>query len=260
MIYMGSKSRIAKHIVPILQSCINENNINTYIETFVGGANVIDKIQCEYKIGYDINSYLIELLKHTRDNYDKSDCFPIMVEKDYYYKVKESYKNKTDEFSELDKAIVGFLASWYGRIFNGYTGIKKMKDGSVKNYYERNKRNLIKQGANLNKIHFAVQSYEQLSKDTKNALIYCDPPYENTRKYTGQKIDYNSFWDWVREISLYNYVFVSSINAPNDFITVWGKENVYRFINNNNNDKTKSFSSERLFVYKNGIANNTNTR
>lgn len=37
MNYMGSKSRIAKYIVPIIQSYIDNNNINTYIEPFVGG-------------------------------------------------------------------------------------------------------------------------------------------------------------------------------------------------------------------------------
>lgn len=37
MKYMGSKSRIAKDIVPIIQKTIDDNNINTYIEPFVGG-------------------------------------------------------------------------------------------------------------------------------------------------------------------------------------------------------------------------------
>ena len=31
---MGSKSRIAKDIVPIIQECINDNNLETYIEPF----------------------------------------------------------------------------------------------------------------------------------------------------------------------------------------------------------------------------------
>lgn len=39
MIYMGSKSRIAKEIVPIIQSYIdNNNNIHNYLEPFCGGA------------------------------------------------------------------------------------------------------------------------------------------------------------------------------------------------------------------------------
>lgn len=50
MKYMGSKSRIKKHIVPILQSLINTNGIETYIEPFVGGANIIDSIDCPNRI------------------------------------------------------------------------------------------------------------------------------------------------------------------------------------------------------------------
>lgn len=52
---MGSKSRIAKYIVPIIQQCIDDNNIEYYIEPFVGGANVIDKIICKNKSGSDKN-------------------------------------------------------------------------------------------------------------------------------------------------------------------------------------------------------------
>lgn len=37
MKYMGSKSRIKKYILPILQEIIDKNNINTYVEPFCGG-------------------------------------------------------------------------------------------------------------------------------------------------------------------------------------------------------------------------------
>lgn len=37
MKYMGSKTRIAKDIVPILQKCIDDNHIKNYLEPFVGG-------------------------------------------------------------------------------------------------------------------------------------------------------------------------------------------------------------------------------
>ena len=37
MKYMGSKYRISKYIVPIIQKYIDENGIKTYIEPFVGG-------------------------------------------------------------------------------------------------------------------------------------------------------------------------------------------------------------------------------
>lgn len=40
MKYFGSKSRITKDIVPIIQKAIDDNNINTYIEPFVGGGQM----------------------------------------------------------------------------------------------------------------------------------------------------------------------------------------------------------------------------
>lgn len=67
MKYMGSKSRIKKWVVPFLQELIDKNNVDTYIEPFVGGANVIDDIQCENRIGGDLHDKLIALLKHVQD-------------------------------------------------------------------------------------------------------------------------------------------------------------------------------------------------
>ena len=44
MRYVGSKNRISKYLVPVIQNCIN-GNCKGYIEPFVGGANIIDKIK-----------------------------------------------------------------------------------------------------------------------------------------------------------------------------------------------------------------------
>lgn len=34
---MGSKNKISKHILPFIQTAIDDNNIETYVEPFVGG-------------------------------------------------------------------------------------------------------------------------------------------------------------------------------------------------------------------------------
>lgn len=60
---MGSKARISKDIVPIINKLIFENEISTYIEPFVGGCNMIEHIICENKIGSDNNEYLINMWK-----------------------------------------------------------------------------------------------------------------------------------------------------------------------------------------------------
>ena len=71
MVYMGSKAKYAKYIVPILQKTIDENNVTTYIECFVGGANIIDKIKCENRYGYDRSDTLIALLSTAAEDFDK---------------------------------------------------------------------------------------------------------------------------------------------------------------------------------------------
>ena len=68
---MGSKSKYAQYIVPILQKVINDKGINLYIEPFVGGANIIDKVKCEKRIGYDRSDTLIALLTQARDDFSK---------------------------------------------------------------------------------------------------------------------------------------------------------------------------------------------
>ena len=84
MKYMGSKSRIKKEIVPILQKIIDDNNIKYYIEPFVGGANVIDVIKCENRIGGDKHDKLISLLKHVQNG----GQLPSEVSKELYDDVR----------------------------------------------------------------------------------------------------------------------------------------------------------------------------
>lgn len=59
--------------------------------------------------------------------------------------------------------------------------------------------------------------YHKLEKEgkLKDAFIYCDPPYQDTKQYMfGQDFDYDQFWDWFRN-SPYP-IYVSSYSAPDD--------------------------------------------
>lgn len=65
MKYMGSKNRIAKHILPIMLA--ERKPDQWWVEPFVGGANMIDKVDGK-RIGSDTNKYLIALLKEMQSN------------------------------------------------------------------------------------------------------------------------------------------------------------------------------------------------
>ena len=61
-------------------------------------------------------------------------------------------------------------------------------------------------------------------------------------------MDYEHFWQWVRDISKDNYVFTSEQTAPDDFEIIWEQE-VKRTTN-----KTNDFKAvEKLFVWKDGL-------
>ena len=92
MVYMGSKKRLLKDLQPILQKCINDNGIQLYVEPFVGGGNVIDSINCKTKIGSDLNSHIITLLKYVQSDNDISIA-PAECSFEHYKDVRDSYNN-----------------------------------------------------------------------------------------------------------------------------------------------------------------------
>ena len=113
---MGSKNRIAKHIVPILQKNICDKNIKNYFEPFVGGANLIDKISCNNKVGSDKNKYLIALLKHVQDDLPLYEN----VSKELYDDARNAFNSgNASLFEDWQIGNIGFLASYNGRWFDG---------------------------------------------------------------------------------------------------------------------------------------------
>ena len=77
-------------------------------------------------------------------------------------------------------------------------------------------------------------------------MIYCDPPYQNTTKFTcTDQFNYDLFWDWIREKSKTNIVFVSEYAAPDDFECIWQKDITTSLKVHVHEDRT-----EKLFKFK----------
>lgn len=239
---MGSKSRIAKDIVPIIQDKIDENGITTYIEPFCGGCNIIDKIKCEKKIASDNHKYLIEIFK----NLNLIQTLPNFISKEEYSNVRECFNNHQNLYEDWYIGAVGFLASYNGRFFDGgYAGIVHTKSGTTRNYYDEAKRNLLEQIENLQDIEFQYGDYKDLYDTQINCLIYCDPPYQRVKQYgTSKNFDYDKFWKWCKEKSKNNIIIVSEHNAPNGWDCIW-EHKVIRTMDNNKRVK----ATEKLFIY-----------
>lgn len=219
MVYQGSKNRLCKYLVPIIQETIDKNNITTYIEPMVGGANMIDKIKCENKIGSDINDELIALLKYIQKDNDISIA-PESCPFEHYAEVRESRKKDLKKFSPEYTALIGFCASYGGRYFDGGYG-KDAKGG--RNIYSERLKNLRAQAPALNDIEFRYGDYKQY-KGYKDCLFYFDPPYKGTKQYSTKFINYEEFYDFCRELSKDNIILISECHMPQDFKCVWEKE------------------------------------
>lgn len=210
---MGSKNRIAKFVLPIMIKEANEKGITTWVEPFVGGANMIDKVPTNFKrIGIDYNAHTIEALIAIRDLVDK---LPNQLTENEYKQLKGSEP-------EPIKSWLRFVCSYSGKFDNGFARQgNPLKYGSEP--IEEGLRNAQKQSPNLQGVKFINGSYDECS-DFENCLIYCDPPYEGTTSYKTGAFDHHKFWDWCRKMSEKNLVFISEYKAPDDFICVWEGE------------------------------------
>ena len=242
MRYVGSKNKLSKDLAPIIQSYITEDT-KGYLEPFVGGANMIDKIQCSNKIGCDIHRQLIALLKYAQEY---GDLLPERILEDTYNEVK----NNKEKYEDWYLGLVGFCSSFGAKYFGGYA-----RDGKGDNSGKWSAgaiKNLKKQIPNLKNIKFQCCSFLDLPKDKiKGYVIYCDIPYKGTTKYKTESFPYEKFYEWVKEMSINNTVLISEYDMPDEFECIWEKEHKTLIDSNKSSGDKDNIRIERLYTYIN---------
>lgn len=237
MKYMGSKARHAKELLPIILK--DHTPDMWYVEPFVGGANMIDKVDPKIapkRLGCDVHEYLIGLWQAVSKGWTPPNTFTEMEYNDIR-------KNKEDYPKEV-VGYVGFPLSfggkWFGGWARGFTSKNKPRD-----YVDEAYRSMLKQQKSLVGVHFQHKSvfdidFSRCGKST----IYCDPPYAGTTKYKDD-FDHERFYRWCRDRHKEGHkVFISEYNMPDDFICVWSKE-----VNNSLTKDTGSKKGiEKLFT------------
>ena len=241
MQYVGSKNRLSKELVPIIQSYITADT-KGYLEPFVGGANIIDKIECNNKIGVDVHEELIELLKYAQQNE-----LPETISEEEYNEVK----NNKEDYPKWYVGLVGFCGSFGAKYFGGFAR-RYNKDGSLFDVPRQAINSLRKQSKldGFKSVKFLHMDFRNLPKDKiKGYVIYCDPPYRDTTKYQREQFPYEGFYQWCKDMSKDNVVLVSEYNMPEDFECIWEKQHKISLGSgvNGKNDKNRV---EKLFIYK----------
>lgn len=245
---MGSKNRIAKDILPII---LKDRGVNDYfVDVFAGGMNLIDKVKGK-RVANDKNKYLIAMWEGLKNNRSR----PYEISRELYncardvYKGRETTSNHNINMDDFIVGWIGFMASYNGRFFDGgYSGhcVGKTK----RDYISEQIRNTEKQIESLKNVIFTSLDYKDIQFKHKNCVIYCDPPYRDTKQYDVSKnFNHSHFWNWCRDLANDGHkVFISEYNAPADFSCVWQKEINSPMSNVNEEKKPKAI--EKLFTLK----------
>ena len=216
MTYVGGKQKLSKFICPILQKELDNGNYTAYIEPFGGGGNIISNINYNKRCYYDKNYYLVEFWKALKSGWDMPE--PSSINKEIYDKVRDSFKKRNGEYPDYYYGYMMFIPSYNGKMWGSYA-----KDNETHKYCDEHTRNVLKQLESMSTVDFYSEDYNNLSFE--NCLIYCDPPYKDSkRQYYDENFNYDNFYDWCREQSKNNKIYISETNMPDDFEIVWQKD------------------------------------
>jgi len=208
--YLGGKFRIAKTIVPIMESFRTPGSV--WVEPFMGSCNTLALASGD-RIGNDIDYELVSLYqKCTNEGYQP----PENVDKDFYLKVKE---NPLDYPPEL-RAFISIGCSFAGLKWGTFASNKKGES-----YSQQARNSLSRKSKLLKGTKFYSKSYQDLDIPPKS-IIYCDPPYEGSAGYT-VSFDSVKFWNWAVNKSLEGHiVWVSEYSCPLDIEPHWSLSTV----------------------------------
>lgn len=227
--WSGSKRSQAKQIVGHFP-----NVIDTYYEPFVGGGSILYELMTDSSrqinnfICSDINKDLINLWLEIKDNKDHLiSTYRAMWEElnkddnpkrrnDYYLSIRKRFneeRNPTD-FIFLNRTCTNGLIRYNGKgEFN--TSFHFSRTGIVPETLNQ----ILTIWSDLLKKHnvqFIHRSYAELHTQAGD-LLYCDPPYFATKGMYYGKIDYDHFFEFLREQRAYTFLSFDGKRGEEDF-------------------------------------------
>lgn len=234
MIYIDSKNKYAKDITLIINKYIKENKITEFYDVMCGGANITDKIKCEKVYANDLSPTLIALHLAAKFSFNS---IPENGSKEYWDRAYKEYRKILRQISPLynledyQKMVdmplyeIGAI-EWYGSFSRG--GFKKGYNKPLNNrdFYKESRKNhyLQAQNKNYKKIIFSQGDYRRIEIPS-NAVIYADAPNKNGITYQiDGKFNHFDYYNWLREKSKTNPIFISEKEMPEDFTQIWEKE------------------------------------
>lgn len=208
MQYLGGKSRLAKSIAFAI--LVDAPTRDRYIEPMVGGGSVLAQMAPHFKhpMAGDVMPDLILMWKALQDGWVP----PCEISEEDYRALPTSVPSPL-------RGLVGFGVSFGGRWFEG------MARGAGRNFMDEASRGVRKKAATMTGVKFKLRPYGEW-KVNPGDVVYLDPPYVNTKPYSGtEAFDHATFWTKAEEwAKLGAHVYVSEFTAPEGWSPIWEKE------------------------------------
>ena len=284
--YQGSKKKISKKIVEIIKQ--NFGTDKPIYDIFGGGGAItaecmLNGLDVHYN---DLDETATSMFQKVVGE-DREYLKTLIVSRDEFFRIRDkedktvddnlkllvnSFGNNrknylySEEFSDLKHNLVTEIIKKHDT-FSGYKKTETYKNayrpfdiGKLERFQVLQQLQRLQQLQQLQQLE-RVQRLERPEatnldytefSDIENAILYLDPPYENTT-LNGYSIDgFNSqaFYDWAYEMSKKNIVLISSYEISDERF-----ECVYEFKNARNTFSSKScrgIESEKLFMVKKG--------
>lgn len=279
--YQGSKKRISKKIVEIIKQ--NFGTEKPIYDIFGGGGAItvecmINGLDVHYN---DLDRTITDMFQRVLAT-DREFLKTLIVSRDEFLKIRDKENKTVDdelkllvnsfgndrktylyskEFSDLKHNLAIEIIKKHDT-FSGYR-----KTDTYKNAYrpfdigKENRNQLLDQfkrlqqlerlqNININNLEITNHDYTHFSY-LSDAIIYLDPPYENTilKGYSINNFDSKAFYDWAYEMSKKNIVLISSYEISDSRF-----ECVYEFKNARSTYASgpRGKRTEKLFMVKKG--------
>lgn len=217
MRYVGGKTKIAATIASVLLKTTNSRG--RYIEPFLGGGAAFSVLAPHFEVA-EAGDYHPDLVKMWKAVLFEGWEPPLHVSESRYLDLKYGP-------TSAERGFVGFGGSFGGKWFGGYARGGFNSDGTPRNYPAESARAVLKIRDRLSSANILAirhQSYVDWIVN-RGDVVYCDPPYAETQKYSTGGFDHSLFWDTMRDWNSRGaHVFVSEYEAPKDWTCIWQRE------------------------------------
>ncbi len=213
MVYLGSKSKLAPHIIPLFPKH------NIYVEAFMGSAAVFfQKPKVTSSVLNDTNHNIANLFQNVRDNLDEmiNWCWWTPLSKVMFDVIRKKFDSVSwKEVPPLQRATAYFYL--HQNTFNTKLTTKKFHPGVINKWNRESVvYKLYNASERLQGVTIECRDWRELVKidfyNAKDSFWYLDPPYykANDSGYYETNFTHQHHWDLALEINKLNGKFMIS--------------------------------------------------